>query len=220
MSDFFPRQDTGFHTWAKTFTDYARDNFDELDLNENDVYEAMALVTAFQTAFDTHNAAQNAAKSAAATKAGVRETLETALRKLSRQVQANPGVTDAERKSLGVTVRDTVRTPVPEPATTPRLTVDISERLRHTLGFYDAGAGGKRAKPAGVSGCEIWVKVGGDRPRDENEMRYVGRASRAGFVVQYAAENAGKTAHYWTRWVNTRGVPGAWGDTVSATIAA
>lgn len=216
---FVPRKDTDFNTWAATFTEYARSHFDALDLNEDAVQEAVALAQTFQTALDRSNAAQNAARSAIAAKDDARVALEKVLRELTREVQGNAIVSDAQRKSLGVTVRDKTPTPVAAPTSSPELIVEIWGRLTHRIRFRDAATPTRRAKPDGVSGCEIWVKVGGDVPKDESEMRYIGRASRSPFAHDFAGESAGKTAFYRARWVSTRGETGAWSQTVSATIA-
>jgi hypothetical protein len=40
------------------------------------------------------------------------------------------------------------------------------------------------------------------------------------YVVEYTSADAGKTASYMLRWVNTRDEKGPWSQTVSATITA
>ena len=38
--------------------------------------------------------------------------------------------------------------------------------------------------------------------------------------LDFAGADGGKTAHYMLRWESTRGEPGPWSDTASATIGA
>ena len=38
--------------------------------------------------------------------------------------------------------------------------------------------------------------------------------------ITYATANANKVAHYMLRWESTRGAPGPWSETASATIGA
>jgi predicted phage tail protein len=44
------------------------------------------------------------------------------------------------------------------------------------------------------------------------------RSTATPYLTDSAGADAGKTAHYWLRWVNTRGEAGPWSDTISATI--
>ena len=39
-------------------------------------------------------------------------------------------------------------------------------------------------------------------------------------IAIFANADGGKTAHYMLRWENTRGEPGSWSETASATIGA
>jgi hypothetical protein len=40
------------------------------------------------------------------------------------------------------------------------------------------------------------------------------------YLLVHDPADAGKTAHYLLRWVNTRSQPGPWRETLSATIGA
>ena len=75
-----------------------------------------------------------------------------------------------------------------------------------------------KAKPEGVAGCEIWVKIGGNPPADPGELRYLATDTSTPYLAEYTGADAGKLAHYWLRWVNTRGEKGPWSDSVSGTI--
>ena len=142
------------------------------------------------------------------------------MRPLVAQLQARPTVTDAQRQSLGITVRSTTRTAVSAPTTKPVATVDTSQRLQHTIAFVDELTPTSRAKPDGVSGCEIWVKVDGPAPADPSECRYVATDTRTPYGAQYEGSEAGKIAYYMLRWVSTRGETGPWSQTVAATVTA
>jgi hypothetical protein len=89
------------------------------------------------------------------------------------RLQASAQVDHAERQALGITVRDTEPTPVGPPETRPVLAAGTRQRLRILVSFYDEGASGQKAKPAGVRGCEIWVKVDGAPPADVDECQYL-----------------------------------------------
>ncbi len=93
------------------------------------------------------------------------------------------------------------------------------ERLRHTIQFVDELTS-SHAKPDGVVGCEVWVKVGDPAPADASALKYLATDTLTPYTVDYDGADAGKIAYYMLRWVNTRGEQGPWSQTVSATIGA
>jgi len=119
---------------------------------------------------------------------------------------------------LGISLRNTGRTPVGAPTSRPILSVDTSQRLRRTVSFVDETTPTSKAKPDGVMGCEIWVKVGGVPPTDLSELQFLGLDTRTPYTTEFDGEDAGKTAHYMARWTNTKGQQGPWSETASATI--
>jgi hypothetical protein len=98
-------------------------------------------------------------------------------------------------------------------------TVDTSQRLQHTISFVDELSPTSKAKPGGVSGCEVWVKIG-TAPADPNELSYLATDTRTPYTAVFEGADGGKMANYMLRWVNTRGERGPWSQTVSATITA
>jgi hypothetical protein len=112
----------------------------------------------------------------------------------------------------------TTRKAAGAPSSRPVATIDTSQRLRHMINFSDESTPTSRAKPEGVQGCEIWVKVDGPPPTDPDELRYLATDTRTPYVAAYDGSQAGKIAHYMVRWVSTRSETGPWSQTVSATI--
>lgn len=216
--DWLPRPDTEFTPWFKTFTDYAGTNQAALGLTATEVTAVLSARTTWETDFQANLAAQNAAQSARQTKDASRTAAENLLRPLVQRLQSVETVQDSDRDGLGITVRETTRTASPVPETLPLATVDTSKRLRHVISFADESMPNSRAKPEGVSGCEIWVKIGGPPPLDSSECQYLATDTRTPYTAEYAGTDGGKVAHYMLRWVNTRGERGPWSQTVSATI--
>jgi hypothetical protein len=165
------------------------------------------------------DAAVAAAKAAKQAKDDARRAYVNAIRPLVRRLQASPAVTDAERASLGITVPNTSGS-IPAPTTRPLVAVDCGQRLQHTLRFVDEATPTRRAKPAGVLGCEIWNKVGATGPVGEGDLRFVAVDTASPYVLNFESEDGGKTAYYWTRWVSPTGERGPWSEQASATIAA
>ena len=217
--DWFPKVDGDIAPWLTNFLTIANANLTALHLTGADLLPVQQALDNWRDLYDTHTTAQAAALAARDGKDGGIEAIEAALRPLVNKIQATPGVTDPIRHSLGITVRSTTRTAVGEPTTRPVGPVDTSQRLRHTIAFVDELTPTSRAKPEGVSGCEIWVKVG-DAPTGPSQVAYLALDTRSPYVAEYDDADAGKVAHYMLRWLSTRGERGPWSQTVSGTITA
>ena len=195
MADFLPENDADLVGWTTNFVTYASANLVALGLSATDMAPVAAQQAAYNTTFNANIAAQNAAQSAAQAKNAARASLEEVLRILVRKIQANAAITNAQRESLGISLRGMGRSPVGTP-TTPT----------------------SKAKPEGVLGCEIWVKIGGAAPTDPSELHFLGLDTRTPYTIEYGGEDTGKTAHYMARWSSTRAEQGPWSETASATI--
>ena len=220
MADYIPAADAAFDTWAANFVTYVGANFAALGLGAVDIVAVVTAHATWTTDYPAHTTAQAAAQAARQTKDGTRATLETAIRSLTRTLQASSSVDDAERQALGITVVDTVATAAAVPVSRPVVTVDTSQRLRHLIAFADEATPTKKAKPAGVMGAELWVKIGDPAPVDPDELTFLSLDTRTPYTADYAGADAKKTAHYMLRWVNTKGEKGPWSETASATIGA
>ena len=218
--DYIPASDAEFNAWQANFVNYANLNLANLGLVPPDLMSIMSAQGAWTPSLTAHIAAQANAQSARATKDANRTALEVLIRALVRRLQASPSVSDAERAALGITVPDTGATAAATPTTRPVCEVDTSQRLRHTIDFTDEGTPTRKAKPAGVLGAEIWVKIGPTPPVDPGELTFLAVDTRSPYTRDYPGSEGGKQAHYMLRWVNTRGETGPWSETATATIGA
>ena len=220
MADYMPSPDGDFDTWQNNFYTYANAHLADLGLVAADLTPITAARTAWTNGLAAHAAAQTTARAARQTKSDARDAYEALIRALVRRLQASPSVDNGERQALGITVKDEVATltAAAAAATRPVGVVDTSERLRHTIKFFDESTPQSRAKPDGVMGCEIWVKVGDPAPADPNELHFLALDSATPYVAEFTGDQGGKKAHYMLRWVTKQGDKGPWSETVSATI--
>ena len=221
--NYIPRSDNDFQAWVANFVTYAQAHLTELGIALPDILPISAARTDFETKLSDNVTAQQAAQSARQAKDASRDTLESAIRQLVRQLQASGDVDDTERAALGITIPDTIPTAAGDITTRPIGAVDTSQRLRHEIRFSDEETPTRRAKPQGVMGCEIWVKVaaqGEAPPADPDELSFVAMDTASPYIVEYEGADGGKTAHYMLRWVKTGGEKGPWSETISATITA
>jgi hypothetical protein len=219
-TDYIPSTDADFSAWLNNFITFADANTADLGLTKEELAPLKAAATDWDTAYSANIAAQAAAKGTGATKNAARSDAEALARPLVQRLQSTGTVKDAHRQSLGINVRSTKRTAVGEPTTRPIATIDTSQRLQHTISFVDELTPGNRAKPAGVTGCELWVKIGGVAPTDPSELNYLATDTRTPYTAVFDGADGGKIAYYMLRWVNRRGDRGPWSQTVAGTITA
>lgn len=220
MSDYIPTTDADFNTWQANLLDYLNANLTAFGLEHADIAPLETAQTEWVTTYSAQVAAQAAAQGASQAKQLAHNNYVQMLRALVQRLQSHPAMTDRHRANLGVHIRETGRTPVSAPQTRPVATIDTSQRLQHTINFSDETTPSRRAKPEGMMGCEIWVKVGDGVPVDPSELKYLAMDTATPYIATYDGAVGGKLAHYMLRWVSRRGEHGPWSQTVSATIIA
>ena len=212
MADYIPEPDAKFDGYVRiTLAPFINTNYLALGLTaaENTSFQAAATAWgAAWTAFTTIDAAWQAAQ---VDKVKRRAVLEALARQLVQKIQSNPQVTDAQKGTLGVTIRKKTKTPVGVPASMPVLTrADTSTRCVLRLFFMDATTPESKARPPGVKSCEIREQIGGVAPVDPEGMPFLAIATRAPYVAEFTAEDVGQTVYFAFRWLNSRGQPGPW----------
>lgn len=218
--NFIPRSDAEFDVWQENIMTQMKADKDKFAMSNDSDAELSSLQAEWNARNVEHLDKQSKAAAARVAKDEKREEFEAALRRQVKATQSAPGVTDADRALLRITIRDTQPTAPAAPATRPVVQVDTSQRLRHKLAVTDELTPTSRSKPKGSSYYEVWVKVGDPAPTDASQLRFVDTSTTSAFVVDYEGTDAGKTAHYMVRWVNSRKEKGPWSQTVSATITA
>ncbi len=217
-TDYIPADDASLATFADNFGDIVTTDFLTLGIGADDKSLVNSAAVNFLAALTALTAAQNASLTARQTKDLRRAELVALLRQQARQIQAFPGTTPTELTSLGLTVRDTTPTAVSAPSSAPVGYVDTSQRLQHTLSFKDEYTPNSKAKPAGVLGCEIYMKIGAVPPSSINDCTFVAMDTATPYVNTFDAAQSGAMVHYLFRWANRNGLVGPTSAVVSATV--
>lgn len=219
MPDYIPTTDADFDNWqGVTLLPYIIANKVALGVSDPTVTALTGGQTAWTTGYSGHQSAQATATSKRQEKDGARASFVTLIRSVVGQIQANPAVTDTQRAAMQITVPSGSHTPAPVPTTRPVGTLDISQRLVHKVDFRDEATPTSRAKPAGVSACELFLFIGTTAPTGPSAMHLQAVDRSTPYLMEFESADAGKTAWWALRWVNTRGEHGPWSATVSGTI--
>ncbi len=220
---YMPRPDGDFSAWAAHYAAAVKKFYDDQGLDPNLLTPLNKALDAWNALYPAHVKARAAAEGARQAKDAARAALETQVRPVTNFVQAWGGTTDADRATIGISVRGGTALPSRVPTTRPRADVHAGQRLTHTLRLTDEATPTRRARPRGVLGAEVWVKLidaGLPAPTDPAALAFLTMATRPSITAEYRAADGGKTAVYMLRWVSTRGEKGPWSEVTTATVAA
>ena len=218
MKSVFPRREGDFNGWSNRYSEVIAANPNQYFLTGEEVTHLQQLQADWDKTYADSIAASDQARAAMQAKNDARDALEQMVRSTAKRIMADDRITDVLRKDAGLPVHKTTRTPVPVPVTAPMGHVVGTDRLEHSILVTDAQTPTKRRKPAGVIGCETFLLIRDLPSFDPDEYKLIGLWTRYPEVVDFEAEDAGKTAHYLFRWFNTKGEKGPWSDVTSATI--
>lgn len=219
-NEFIPRGDAAFNIWQADALSYVEQNAEAWHIPAPEVETLKAQAALWNPAFAKASNRETRSHADVLAKDEARKSYEKAWRRFAQAyLTNNPALNDEQRMHMGIHPRDNAHTPHPVPHTSPVATVDFSVRFQHKINFTDEQTPTSKAKPAGVHGCEIWMKLDGEAPQSQADLRYLATDTATPHIVEFGGEDGGKTAYYWLRWVNTRGETGPWSAPVSALVA-
>jgi len=236
-TNYMPRPDGDFSAYSNHYYEAVEKFYNVQGLDPSDLTDLKKALDLWNAAYPAHVAAQQRAEGARAAKQNARLVLEAEIRPVTNFVQGYTKTTDADRATIGISIRDTSKTPAPTPTTRPLVQVDHGQRLLHRLRFTDEAVGGgsgprrgRGGKPPGTIGAEVWLALtatGQPAPPlnspsagGSESYRFLSVSSRGNLQTDFTSSDAGKTAYYALRWVSTRGEKGPWSEVAAATVAA
>lgn len=219
MADYMPKSDAEFTIWQSNLITIVSTSSMGWGIPAEDLTVLVQKQTAWTAAYTVASNRQNRTSADVQAKNDAGETFRKSLRSfVSQWLAYNSKVTNSDRERMGLTVKSGTRTPVPLPVSCPAGSVDFSIRLQHSIHYADESTPSRKAKPAGVHGCEIWMKIDGNTPVDASELSYLTTDTNSPHTTTFEGKYAGKVVYYMMRWVNTRGEHGPWGSTISAMV--
>jgi len=215
---YIPRKDIAFDLFQSNLITLVAPNIDTWGILASDFTELKNAQAVWTDAFGKAVNKQNRTSADVQAKADARVMYEKELRRFVGQWLAkNAKVPDSERERMGLTVRTNAHTLMPTPTTSPIGWIDFSLYYQHTVHFKDE-ASPRRAKPKGVHGCEIWMKLEADDSQSNPDYTYVATSTCSPYLNKFDESYAGKKVSYRFRWVNTRGEFGPWSVAISGMV--
>jgi len=204
--DYIPKPDSSFNTWQQNYVNYAVANALALGLTPVEITTLQGEQLQWITAYNNHIVAQNTARGAQATKDDERDELEAIIRTLTKKIQARTETTNMQRESLGITIPDTTRTPIPPELvlTTPPPMIEIrcTAPKTVTINWYPSSVGGSSdAIPQGLDGVAIYYAVKTDG--EPLEFKFLAMDTNTPYI--HNVENAETvTLVYKAQWFDKR----------------
>jgi hypothetical protein len=136
-------------------------------------------------------------------------------------IQARPGVTDANREGLGITVRDMTLTPQSEDVVrttpAPRIELDWSKRGQVIVHFGpNPGDERNNGLPQGIKGAKLWFYFGAS-PTDAAAWQWLADDTNSPYT-HIVPTGAALTVTYRAQYFDRRMRLGPFGDPATATI--
>ena len=222
-NDYIPARIADFAIWIANFATKVALSPTSYGLIAGDATAISAQNTAFQAAYAASTNPATRTSASVATTQGARFASEVVIRPFAMRINANQTVTDAQRVSLGLTVRTVTPTPVPAPTTSPAILLVSATPGVHTLQVRDSTTPTSKAKPENVGGLELWVAVGIAPAVNPSAGAFRQVTTKTPFAVAFDASDKGKIATYFGRWINRSGpagiaASGPWSAPLSAHI--
>lgn len=218
-----PRADGNFAAYANHYYAAVENFYNVQGLDPALLTDLKRALDDWNAAYPKHISARNAAEAARQSKDQAKRALEGQIRPVTAFVQGYPKTTDADRATIGITIRDVGGAPAPAPASRPLLLVESGSRLTHRLRLVDESTPTRAARPPGTLGAEVYVALVPPRaaaPADFNQYKFVRTVTGGSAEITFPMEQGGQSAAYLVRWVSAIGEPGPWSETVTATVAA
>lgn len=215
---FIPGSDSQFSTFAQTLTSVIKTDPSVYGIDAAKLTELENGLAAWDGSVSDQALKREASKAATVTKDEERKNLESLIRELNSQIQADPNVPESAIADAGLPVHSTSRTPAPVPTTAPLASIQSCNIQENYIRFSDSQNIQSRVRPRGVMGVEIWMYCGDEAPTDNGQFQMYTLTTRMSATVAFDGTQAGKGVWYRFRYVNTRGDVGPWSMTYTSTV--
>jgi hypothetical protein len=201
---YLPSRESELVVWMQNFAGQVTEDPARYGLTEAQGTQLGTLNTNFQQNYDLANHPQTRSPTNIEAKNVAKRELIAYTRQLVEVIQGQPSTTDTQRRTLGITVRDSDPTPVPPPEVAPRLDVVSVSGWLVSLRLHD-GESTRRAKPAGVKGATLFSYVGETPPSDIAAWKFEGSTTRTSTQVMFSNQLTPGTKVWLTAfWFNPR----------------
>lgn len=217
---YIPTRDPELNDWAQNFASLITASPATYGLTPGDAVAIQTSADDFNTALTLAVNPSTRTKPVVADKDAKKAAFLGVARPYAINIKNNLGVTNESKLDLGLNLINSARTPVPAPDSNPLLSVIAATQGSHTIRFSDSNTPDKRSKPFGAIGLQLFLKIGTAPVSNPSDSSFYASVTRQPFAVQFSADDNGKTATYFGRWITRTGLVGPWSPPVSFGVVA
>lgn len=203
-TSFLPVREAELVTWSNAFSSKISATPVAYGLTAEQATAYATLNAAFVAAYNIANSDATNSRSATLVKQAAKKAMIANARMLAGIVQKFPGITNAQRADLGLTV-PAKPSPVPAPTDRPGVgLVSVAGRVV-SIDIRDTASSTKRGKPYGAIAAWVYSYVGTDYPTDPSEWDFQGATTKSGFDITFA-DDVENGAQVWicAAWINAK----------------
>lgn len=208
-----------FDTWLRNFSTLCVAEPEKYHLSDADAKIIADIYAEWSAAYRLMNDPTAKTKVTVAAKNAAREMAEASIRPCSQIIAGDSNVSPADKKALGINARNNRRSPIKPPDTCPILTVKPVGHLQLNVTYENSAPGlRKRAKPPGVTACQIFAAVSPTPVTDRTKLPLKVLATTSPVRLRFDPHEGNQTCYFAARWgVQTGGVS-PWSRIVSFTV--
>lgn len=204
---YLPLTDEGVREWTANFASKIVGNPAGLGLTPEQVSAYQSIQTDYAIALVTARDPATRGGARILEKNNLKTLLVAESRKLAMAVTNHPGVNNAQRYDMGLTLKGEDPTPVPPPSVSPVLEVLSVSGWSVKLRAHRESS--MRGKPAGVQGMTVFSYVGEVPPTKIEDWKFEGNTTQTSKVVTFPTTLPPGTQLWFTAfWFNSKAQSG------------
>lgn len=219
-TDYVPREDDAFRTWAENFATNISANPATYMLTAAQAASIQGVVDDFVAKLAIASNEATRTKTTVADKDDARSIAENMCRQYAIDIKNNEGITDGDKLAIGVRPINPDREPIDPPTTQPLLNVLGNLPGIQTLRYSDSNTPDSSAKPFGVTELQLFLGITDNGEATLEQSEFFGKFTRNPIDVPFDETLDGKMATYRGRWATAKGETGPFSVPVSFRIAA
>ncbi|HEX3356177.1 MAG TPA: hypothetical protein VHS31_04265 [Tepidisphaeraceae bacterium] len=217
---YIPDRQQDLAAWANNFAARISEEPYRYGLTPADAATIAGVCGDYTAALTAASDPATRATPAVAGKDSARAAMLGALRPYAQQIRGNLGVSNDDKAALGLNLPNAKRSAIPPPVTQPLMTLIGATPGSITARFADSNTPARRALPPGALALQVYVAIAAGAVSNPALAAFYAMLAKQPFAIDFGADDNGKTATVFARWINRKGELGPWSNPVSMTIVA
>jgi hypothetical protein len=224
---YIPPTSSGLDAFASNFSGLISAAPATYGLTAGDATTIAAAVALFHASYllagttPPHNTPVNPSARTPVTVADMRSQMGAmvpVIRTYASQIRLDPGVTNAAKLALGLTLPNTTPAPIPAPTSFPLLSLLLATPLAHQFNYKDSLSPVGKAKAPGAIQMQLVGVAQATAPPGPDALGPLPSQTKSPFQIVWPSGASGLLASYFSRWVTRTGLVGPWSPITSAIV--